>query len=136
MKTVLDTNVIISGLLWKGECNKIIDLALNKKIKICVNKTILEELFGVLSRQKFQKIFLLNNIEFNELKDKIIQLVFVYPDIEKLQIIKDDLSDNMFLECAIIAQAKYIVSGDLHLKKLEYFQKIPILSPNNFLKLF
>ncbi len=31
---VLDTNVIISGLLWTGSSNKIIKMAEDKKIKI------------------------------------------------------------------------------------------------------
>ena len=51
----------------------------------------------------------------------------------KIELIKEDPPDDMFLECAIEAHADYIVSGDDHLKKLSEFEGIEIVTPKKFL---
>lgn len=51
----------------------------------------------------------------------------------KIELIKEDPLDDMFLECAIEAHAEYIVTGDDHLKKLNEFEGIEIVTPKNFL---
>jgi putative PIN family toxin of toxin-antitoxin system len=46
-----------------------------------------------------------------------------------------DPDDDMILECAIAAEAQYIVSGDKkHLLALRQFRNIPIVSPADFLR--
>jgi len=52
----------------------------------------------------------------------------------KIKVIKEDPSDNKFLECAIKSGADYIISGDKHLKDLGQFEEIKILSVTKFLK--
>jgi predicted nucleic acid-binding protein len=48
--------------------------------------------------------------------------------------IKDDPSDNMFLACALEAEADFIVSDDVHLNKLKAFHGIQIVDTLIFLK--
>ncbi len=56
---------------------------------------------------------------------------------KKIAIITADPSDNKFLECAIAGKADCIVSGDKkHVLPLKHYQKIPILSPKEFLDQF
>ena len=43
-----------------------------------------------------------------------------------------DPKDNMFLECAIAANAYYLVSGDSDLLVLEKIKEIPIITVNQF----
>ena len=50
-----------------------------------------------------------------------------------LHVIEKDPDDDMFVECAVIAGASMIVSGDLHLLDLGEYQGIKILSPGDFL---
>lgn len=45
----------------------------------------------------------------------------------KLKVIPADPDDNKIVECAYVAKADYIVSGDSHLLDLENYQGIPIL---------
>jgi uncharacterized protein len=47
-----------------------------------------------------------------------------------------DEPDNRILECALVAQADLIVSGDRHLRQLKKFQGIPITRLIDFLRLF
>jgi predicted nucleic acid-binding protein len=49
-------------------------------------------------------------------------------------VITDDVSDNIFLDAALAADAQFIVSGDRHLLNLREFKGISILSARDFLK--
>lgn len=46
-----------------------------------------------------------------------------------LKVVRDDPDDNKFIECAVAAQAKYIISGGNHLKDIKNYMGITILSP-------
>ncbi len=53
-----------------------------------------------------------------------------------ISIVKDNLSDNKILACAVAAKANYLISGDKkHILLLKKIKNIPILSPEQFLKL-
>lgn len=43
--------------------------------------------------------------------------------------------DDRILECAVQARAQVIVTGDKHLLTMKRFEQIPILRPEEFLKL-
>ena len=53
----------------------------------------------------------------------------------KVDVIEDDEKDNMFLECAIALEVKYIVSGDHHLLNLEKYQGVTIITVREFMRL-
>lgn len=48
IKAVLDTNILISSLFWKGPSRQIVDLAIAHKVKSLTSAEILEELEAVL----------------------------------------------------------------------------------------
>ena len=52
----------------------------------------------------------------------------------RIDVIKDDTSDNKYLECAVEGKADYIISGDKHLTDLQLFRGIKIIDPAKFLK--
>jgi len=53
----------------------------------------------------------------------------------KVDVIKDDKKDNMFLECAMASKVEYIISGDHHLLSLGEYQGIMIINVREFLRL-
>lgn len=53
MRVVLDTNTVISGLLWPGNPRRILDLARSGEVILCVSQALLIELLDVLRRPKF-----------------------------------------------------------------------------------
>ncbi len=136
MKIVLDNNVFISGIFWQGSPNEIIKLAEQKKLIIVATSEIINELFGVLEREKFSRFFRESQTEKQEVCGKILALVELCQPKEKLEVIKTDSSDNMFLSCALASNAKFIVSGDKHLLALKKFRNISILTPAQFLNCF
>ena len=54
MKVVLDTNVLISGMFWHGDSNKILKLSQKNKFKLITSKEIIEEFIRVMSDFKIQ----------------------------------------------------------------------------------
>lgn len=52
-----------------------------------------------------------------------------------LKIIPDDPDDDPVVECAVVSQADYIVSGDRHLLTLKQYEKIQIITAADFLAL-
>ena len=127
--SVIDTNIVISSL-WGGKPGKVIELW-NKGVFIAaISPDVLQEYLAVLSRfditqeelDDFTLLFL------NENRSK-----FVIPS-EKIYIIKEDHSDNRFLECASVSNADYIVSGDAHLLRAEKYGKTQIVNVEKFLK--
>lgn len=135
MKVVLDTNVIISGLFWKGISGKILEDTLQGKYILCFSKSTLSELKQVLAYPKFQSA--IKNLSFSveDFLFVLIQKVIIVSKTPKINFIKSDPSDNKFLACAFSSQANFIVSGDKHLLELKTFQDIPILTPKQFVDL-
>ena len=131
MKAVLDTNVFISGIFWEGNfCSQIIEAWKEGKINLVTSSPIIEELIKVLNNFKIQ----MQDEEIKKWKKIIIEnSVIVEPSI-KLDLIKDDPSDNKFIEAALAGKARIIVSQDKNLLKLKQYENIKIVSPEYFLE--
>lgn len=131
IKVVFDTNVLISSLLWSGNPRKCIMLARRKYISAFTAQPILHELHKkLITRFKYST---------NE-ADRVITDIKTYTNVIKpgktLQLINADPEDNKIIECAIEAEANYIVSGDKHLLNLKKYKNLKILSPADFLDAF
>lgn len=132
MRVVIDTNVFISSLLsTEGNPRKVIDLWRFERITLCLSKEILAEYFAVLGR--FGMADEPEGKELVQLFEKRYNQVFVASPAA-ITVIKEDPADNKF-ECAVAADARYIISGDRHLLSFKVFKGIRILPPAEFLKL-
>jgi hypothetical protein len=134
MRIVMDTNVVVSGLLAPGgPPGRIVDLWVESKITVVVCRALIEEYFDVMLRPKFKKVGTI--IERQDLLTGLLEMensIFVYPKT-RLDVIKDDPDDNRILECAVEGEVQYIISGDDHLLAIKEFQGIPIVSPAKFI---
>ncbi|MBW1838195.1 MAG: putative toxin-antitoxin system toxin component, PIN family [Deltaproteobacteria bacterium] len=131
LKMVLDTNVVISALLkTQSTPALIVSLALQGRIIFCLSENIFNEYEGVLAREKFKA---LNSRQVKrllaELKNKAL---FVVPE-KKLEIIKEDPEDNMFLECALEAEADFLITGNKKHFPFKTFKGISVVSPGEFI---
>ena len=134
LKVVLDTNIWLSGIFWRGNPYKIIKLAEQKKIEIFITNAILEELVDVLNKEiKFQKHMKNLGYDIEQLIGSILNITKLTSPKERLNIIKQDPDDNRILECAVSSNADYIISGDKHLLSLKEFEGIEIIKAKNFL---
>ncbi len=130
-KVVIDTNVFVSGLNFRGKPRKILDLIWKEEIKVCISLFILRELEKVLEEVfGWDKERIGSTVE--RIRDKTIK---VQPKV-KISVINEKNDDNRILECAVEGKTQYIVSGDKHhLLPLREYQGINILSPAKFLEI-
>ncbi len=129
-KIVIDTNVFVSGLNFKGKPREVLDLIWKEEIKVYFSLFILRELEKVL-----EEAFGWNKEQIERtikrIKDKTMK---VQPKV-KISVIKEKDDDNRILECAVEGKAQYIVSGNKqHLLPLKEYEGIKILSPAEFLR--
>lgn len=132
MKVVLDTNIYISAILFGGECEKVIQILKEHHIEILISDFILKEIELIL-RKKFhwpeQEIRL--TLYDIEMKTTIVDTH------SKIRIIKQKISDNKILECAIDGRADLIITGDTkHIQPLKEYKGITIASPGFFINKF
>ena len=67
--------------------------------------------------------------------DLMVRNSMIVEPKEKIEAVKDDIKDNIFIEIAIAGKVDYIVSQDNHLLKLKGFRGIKIITPEEFNKL-
>ena len=136
LKLVLDTNTYISGLLWDGNEAKLIRKAESGEASSFTSKEILEEIDAVIRRGKFEKHLSLAKTTADEVLAKITNLstIIIGPKLIE-NVVKEDKSDDKFIECALNAKADIIVTGDEHLLKLKEYRNIKIMTTADALKL-
>lgn len=128
IKVVLDNNVLISALFWKGAPYRIFKKVLEGAILNFTSPEILKEL-----KQKLLEKFKLPPEKVKEFLEIIIfNSQIVYPR-KKLNVIKKDPADNKIIECALEAKVSFVISGDNHLLEIKEYKGIKIISPKNFL---
>ena len=129
-RVVLDTNVLVSGLLFGGVPGELVPLWRSGRIRPMASQEIIEEYLRVLSYPKFRLTE--SEIGFLLLREILpfldVRVVAAGPDH-----IKEDPSDNKFLWCAAAGRADAIVSGDEHLLSFRG-SEIPVMTPARFLE--
>ena len=127
-RVVLDTNVLVSGLLFDGPPGALLHLALVGDLDLVLSSALLSELERVLHR-KFPHADAMAWETLAILKDT----ADLVTPTSRLIVIADDVDDNRVLECALDGRADTMVSGDRHLLALKTFRHIRILSPREYL---
>jgi putative PIN family toxin of toxin-antitoxin system len=131
-KVVIDTNVFVSGLTFKGKPREVLDLIWKGDIEACISFFILKEL-----EETLKKDFSWDRDQIKHTIEKIKAKTILVQPKEKVSVIKENDDDNRILECAIEGRVQYLISGDRkHLLPLKEYQQTKILSPAEFLKLF
>lgn len=127
LRAVLDTNIIVSGVIYRGKPRQVLDLSLEENIEVFTSPILLAEL-AEASTKKFSL-----TPEQIALTEKEIKDVFriVYPT-KTLHIQKDE-DDNRVLEAAVEGNCNYVVTGDKELLDLGNYKGIKILTADEFL---
>jgi len=134
VRLVLDTNTVISGLLWQGTPGRLIDAAQTKSITLCTSVSLLAELRGVLAREKFAGQMRARALNVSEVFDGYAALAMIVAPAGITSIVTKDPADDAVLACALAAQADLIVSGDTHLRDLKNYHGIPIITATDALR--
>ena len=111
MNIVLDTNSLIMSIAPKSPYRKVWNAFLKGDYNLCVSNEIIEEYSEVLSR----------NIS-PQVSEAIVYAILSRPNVIRkdphytFALIEADKDDNKFVDCAIAANAKCIVTEDKHFR--------------------
>ena len=128
---VLDTNCLLHSLASKSKYHIVWTAFLDEHFRLCISNEIMNEYEEVLAR-KISPTFADRMIHVILNSENVI---FTHPTF-RFNLITTDSDDNKFVDCAIVANADYIVSQDMHfniLKKIN-FPKVNIIRIEDFAK--
>ncbi|MDO8886450.1 putative toxin-antitoxin system toxin component, PIN family [Candidatus Oleimmundimicrobium sp.] len=128
-QVVLDTNVLISGVLFGGTSGEIIKLWRERAFELAISPETLAELIEKL-KFKFGLPSELVNEWQNLLSERGIHVIPNY----NTKICRDP-DDDKFIDVALAARAGYLVIGDKDLLVLKSYREVKFLKPKEFLAL-
>lgn len=134
MKVVPDTNIVISGYLWRGAPNRLLDAAKRRQITLVTSDVLLAELAGVLQRSKFTTVFQRNNTSADALLAEYSALAIRVAPAPLPAPVCDDPDDDAVIACAVAANADVVASGDDHLLRLGSYGRTQILTVSALLQ--
>lgn len=135
VRIVLDTNTVISALLWRGTPHKFINTARTQPIVFFTSPILLAELADILSRNKLASAVSASSLSPDQLMQHYLRLVTViHPEPIPPTVLRDPDDDHV-LACAITAKANLIVSGDHDLLDLKEYQTIRIVTATQALQI-
>lgn len=127
-RIVVDTNIMVGAIMKPaGASNKILDMWTQGRLTLLVTERILDEYRTILSQKWLPD-------RVSDLNRHMTEFAEVVDPKERVYEIKEDPSDNRFLECAAEGEADYIISSDQHLLALKRFRRTEIVRPTQFLK--
>lgn len=128
MRAVVDTNVLVSGLLWHGAPHELLEQIRAGALALISSPALLAELETVIGRAKFDAILTRSNTSRARALVEVRQLAEVIEPPPLPQPVCRDPDDDRVLALAVAAQADLIVSGDDDLLALGSFHGIPIVT--------
>ena len=134
MRAIIDTNVFIAGLLWRGSPHVLLEHARAGTLAVISSSTLIAELEDVLGRAKFAAIFSKTSTSLERTIAEVRQLAELIdpPPLER-PVCRDSTDDHV-LALALAANADMVVSGDDDLLVLRSFANIPIVTPADAVK--
>ena len=128
MKVVLDTNVLVSALVFPGGRGEAaLRRIVEEQDQLVLSKPILDELLGVLGR-KFSK----DAEELAHVAVFLSELSLLVRPRQRFRVAADE-PDNRILECAVAGRADAIVTGDRELLQLREYRGVRIISLREYL---
>ena len=128
-RIVLDTNCLIQSIPYRSRYHKVWMSFIQGENTLCVSNEIIEEYAEVLHR-----------LTDYETADYVVKTILNSPFVELItpyfhfNLITVDPDDNKFVDCAISANARYIVTNDRHydvLKSID-FPNVDVINIKQF----
>ena len=130
MRLVLDTNVVLSGVLWRGTPYRLLEMiSQQSSVQIYSSVVLLEELAEVFARPfAAERLALLIGKTAREVLTDYVEAVELADPIEVPRVVSSDPDDDHVIAVALAAHVDCIVSGDSDLLSIGRFKRIDILT--------
>jgi putative PIN family toxin of toxin-antitoxin system len=129
VRAVIDTNVLLAGLLWHGPPHALLEQVRAGTVSLVSSPVLLAELADVIGRAKFDAILTRTNTSRERSLAEVRRLAEVIDPPALPQPVCRDPDDDQVLALAIAAKVELIVSGDNDPLLLGSFEGIPIIAP-------
>lgn len=127
MRVVLDTNVVVSALLWGGKPFQLLQAATEGDLELYTSPALLEELRDVLGREHLDSRLAQQRSTVEQAIGRYGELAISVSPLAVPRVVRD-VDDDHVVACAVTAQADLIVSGDKDLLTLQQHQGVAILT--------
>lgn len=135
MKLAVDTNLLLSGTLWRGSPARLLNAVLSTPGTLCLSAEILLEFGVVLGREEFAGRLASLGMTATDVMQRYQRLGrrILPAELSAVPSLRDP-EDLKILAAAVGAKADAIVTGDNDLLVLGTFQGIPIMGVEEALR--
>lgn len=134
IRVFIDTNILISGIIFKGNEHKILNLCIKKKINLLLSEYVIKEAHRVFSKKFPEHLYLLKNT-LDILNYELIKIP-KKEEIKKHTYLTKDITDLPIVISAINAKPDYFISGDKDFFTNKIRQKLKVVTSKEFLDIF
>jgi putative PIN family toxin of toxin-antitoxin system len=127
MRSVLDTNVVVSALLWDGAPRQLLKSGHSEGIQFFTSVPLLEELIETLSKSKFERKIAASMHSIGKLVELYSKATVVVRPIPVPRVAPDP-DDDVVIGTALAAKAGFVVTGDRTLRSVAEYEGVRIVS--------
>jgi putative PIN family toxin of toxin-antitoxin system len=135
VRIVLDTNVVVSALIWGGTPERLVQMAIDGDVELCTSRYLLDELREVLQREHLSSRLGPRYASVEEAVTLYGELAVAVSPTLVPRVVVEDADDDHVLAAAIAGSVDLIVSGDRHLLALGAHKNIRIITPAEAVRL-
>ena len=132
MRVVLDTNTVVSALLFTGTASALVPYWQSQRISLLLSGPMLEEYLRVLAYPKFK--LTAEDVRVL-LEEQLLPFAETVRVRKRLRPPVSDRDDWKFVDCAVAGRAAYLITGDRELRALGTYRAVTILGVGEFLAL-
>ena len=135
MRIVIDTNLLVSGIISAGLPRQLVDAAKAGEFELCTSEVLLAELLDVIARGKFAARLAQVGLTPLAIVEDLRALAVVVSPTTVARVVLTDPDDDHVLAAALTGAADLIASGDKRdLLPLGSYQGIPIVTAKEALE--
>lgn len=129
LRLVLDTNVVVAGLLWDGPPRRLLQAAVDGEVELFSRPMLLDELVQTLGYTRFARRIESFGTSIAALGAQYTALVNLAMPTSVPRVVDNDADDDHVIAAAVAAAAELIVTGDRkHLLPIGVHQSIAIVT--------
>jgi putative PIN family toxin of toxin-antitoxin system len=127
VRAVIDTNVLLSGLLWRGTPHALMEKVRTGALILISSPALLAEFAEVMNRPKFEAVLIRSTTDPERMLGELRRLAEIIDPPPLPQRVSRDPADDAVLALAAASQADLIITGDADLLTLGSHAGIPII---------
>ena len=112
LRLVLDTNIVVAGLLWNGPARRLLEAAIEGEVELFSSVLLLDELAHSLGYPKFAARIESSGTSIAALMAQYTALASLVLPASVPRVVANDADDDHVIAAAVAARAELIVTGD------------------------